>query len=116
METCFKGPSIGEVLIRSNQDLPSDLIDLVMITRQGDEKYLTKNMDALVNFSECSSLLDYLQPAEKIEVLINLSHELAHNRPKYMTYSIFKNLSKRNQFLQVLHKNGMLDVIRNTNG
>lgn len=114
LEYCFRNSSTGEMLIKASQTLPSDLIDLTNVTREGDDNVLQMNMKVLLNFSECGDLLDYQNPADKIEVLINLANESSLTKPKYMCYAILKNLSRRNQFLQVLHKNGMLEIIQDS--
>lgn len=109
----FKSIPVTEMVLKHNSNLPIDIIRFLRISKNSN-LVMDANADALLSFSYCLSLLDHVKPADQIEIVIEVANEMPIMKIKKILYKALRNFGKKTNFLEVLHRNGMLDVINNS--
>ena len=115
LSMAFKSTPVTEMVLKNNISLPNELIKQLR-TSKASNAVLDANVTAFYNFSTCTSLLDYVTPPELLEIVIDIANEVPVNRLKQTLYKGLNNFAKKSQYLDVIHKNGMLEAIRNVSG
>lgn len=109
----FKSTPVTEVILKHNIGLPNEVIRQLRSSKASNT-VLDANSHAFYSFSMCTSLLDYVTPPELLEIVIDIANEIPIQRVKQILYRGLKNFTKKTQYLDVIHKNGMLDLINNS--
>ncbi len=115
LSMAFKSTPVTEMVLKNNISLPNELIKQLR-TSKASNAVLDANVTAFYNFSTCTSLLDYVTPPELLEIVIDIANEVPVNRLKQTLYKGLNNFAKKSQYLDIIHKNGMLEAIRNVSG
>lgn len=114
LSMAFKSTPVTELILKHNSSLPNQILKQLR-TSKTSNAVLDANVSAIYNYSNCTSLLDYVTPPELLEILIDTANEVPVNRLKTIMYKSLNNFAKKGQYLDVIHKSGMLEVIRNAN-
>lgn len=96
-------PDICDFIIRLNNDIPVQLIDIIEITRNNREA-LGDNLSVIKHYSENVALLDYFKPVDKVIILVELYKEVKSSRLKKELGLIMKNLNAHAEISSLLHK------------
>ena len=113
LSMAFKSTPVTELMLKHNINLPNEVIRQLRSSKASNA-VLDANSAAFYSFSLCTTLVDYVTPPEQLEIVIDIANEIPINRIKQILYKGLKNFTKKSQYLDVIHKNGMLDVINNS--
>jgi hypothetical protein len=109
----FKSTPVTENILKHNNNLANEVIKQLRSSKASNA-VLEANVQAFYNFSTCSTLLDYVTPPEILETVIEIANEVPINKLKQTLYKGLNNFVKKQKFLELIQKSGMLEVIRNT--
>ena len=109
----FKSTPVTENILKHNNNLANEVVKQLRSSKASNA-VLEANVQAFYNFSTCSTLLDYITPPEVLETVIEIANEVPINKLKQTLYKGLNNFVKKQKFLELIQKSGMLEVIRNT--